>query len=253
MNTQSKLIELAPTTGPGLAPIPTPMDMLGQAVGAGASVEVLTKLMDLHERYERNMARRAFDAAMASVRSDLPQIVKSREVSFGTGKTSYKYEDLSAITEALSPVMAQHGLSFRWRTDTGDGKSVKVTCIIAHRDGHSEETTLSAGHDTSGNKNAIQALGSAVTYLQRYTLKAAIGIAAGVDDDAHAAGTTGPSNGNGEKITSEQVSWLSTLADEVGADKAKFCAYLKVESFADISAKDYARAVAALNAKKGKA
>ncbi len=85
------------------------------------------------------------------------------------------------------PKMAALGLSFRWRTDSDDGV-VKVSCIISHRDGHSEETTLSAKPDGSGSKNAIQAIGSAVTYLQRYTLKAALGIAASKDDDGAAAG-----------------------------------------------------------------
>ena len=40
------------------------------------------------------------------------------------------------------------------------------------------------GADQSGNKNGFQAIGSAVTYLQRYTLKSALGLSAEVDDDA---------------------------------------------------------------------
>ena len=65
---------------------------------------------------------------------------------------------------------------------------MKVTCRITHRDGHYEETSLFGPVDGSGNKNPIQAIGSAVTYLQRYTLKAAVGIAASQDDDAQEAG-----------------------------------------------------------------
>ena len=38
----------------------------------------------------------------------------------------------------------------------------------------------------------VQALGSALTYLQRYSLRAAIGLAAGVDDDGRGAGGTSP-------------------------------------------------------------
>jgi hypothetical protein len=50
--------------------------------------------------------------------------------------------------------------------------------------GHSEETTLKAIPDTSGSKNSIQAIGSTVTYLERYTLLAAMGMAAaGMDND----------------------------------------------------------------------
>ena len=54
--------------------------------------------------------------------------------------------------------------------------------------GHSEETTLKAPPDTSGSKNSIQAIGSTVTYLERYTLLAATGMAAaGMDNDGRFA------------------------------------------------------------------
>jgi hypothetical protein len=165
----------------------TPSAMISQAIANGAGIEVMEKLMALHERWEAVQARKAFDNAMAELRQNMPTVVKGQTADFGKGKASYRYEDLSAVTEALSPIMAATGLSFRWRTgSTPNG--VSVTCIVSHRDGHSEETTLSAGMDTSGSKNAIQALGSAVTYLQRYTLKAAVGIAAAKDDDGDAAG-----------------------------------------------------------------
>jgi hypothetical protein len=124
---------------------------------------------------------------MADLRAEMPTIVKGQTADFGKGKASYKFEDLSAVTEALSPIMAGVGLSFRWRTQSQQN-GVAVTCIISHREGHSEETTLFAGLDTSGSKNAIQALGSAVTYLQRYTLKAAVGVAAAKDDDGQEVG-----------------------------------------------------------------
>jgi hypothetical protein len=54
----------------------------------------------------------------------------------------------------------------------------------------------------------------------------------------------------GDAITLEQVEQLVALADEVGADKEAFCRYFKVDGFADIPAKDFPRAVAALNKKR---
>lgn len=165
-----------------------PSSLLERAVASGAHIEVIERLMGLQERWQANRAKQAFDCAMATLRTELPPIVKSNTVDFTTarGRTSYKYEDLHGVTEALTPVMAKHGLSFRWRTQPGD--PVTVTCIVSHREGHSEECALSAPRDDSGNKNAIQALGSAITYLQRYTLKAALGVAAAQDDDGQSAG-----------------------------------------------------------------
>lgn len=164
-----------------------PPQLLGQAIAAGANIEVIERLMALQERWQASQAKRAFDNAMATLRTELPPIVKSNSVDFTSnrGRTHYKYEDLHDVTEAITPVMAKHGLSFRWRTEPGE--PVKVTCIVSHRDGHSEECALSAPRDESGNKNAIQALGSAITYLQRYTLKAALGVAAARDDDGQSS------------------------------------------------------------------
>lgn len=165
----------------------TPMEMLDRALSSGASPDTLEKLMALQERWEKNNARKAFDAAMAAAKAEIPIIIKNREVDFTTakGRTNYVYEDLASIAKAVDPILARHGLSYRFRT-TQDGGGVTVTCVISHRDGYSEENALSAGRDESGNKNSIQAVGSAVTYLQRYTLKAALGLSATKDDDAAA-------------------------------------------------------------------
>lgn len=175
----------------GHAPaIVTPSEMIQQAIQQGSGVEVMERLMLLQERYDAFNARKAFDDAMADLRKNLPKIIKSREVDF-TGKTgvrtNYRFEDLAEITEALAGPMSDVGLSFRWYTDNVQG-GVKVTCRITHRDGHFEETSLVGPLDASGNKNPIQAIGSAVSYLQRYTLKAAVGIAAAHDDDAQEVG-----------------------------------------------------------------
>lgn len=154
----------------------TPSAMLAQALAGNAAPETLERLFDLQERWQANQARMAFDNAMAELRHDMPTVYKTTK---GHG---YMYEQLADITEAVSPYMAPLGLSFRWRTESNE-RAVKVTCIISHRNGHFEETSLIHMPDKTGSKNDIQALGSVVTYLQRYTLKAAIGIAAAKDDD----------------------------------------------------------------------
>jgi phage recombination protein Bet len=55
------------------------------------------------------------------------------------------------------------------------------------------------------------------------------------------------------KITPEQVTELVEICDEISVDKQAFCNYLKVNSIAEIPAKDFPRALAALNKKKGAA
>ena len=175
----------------GTSNIITPQDMIQQAIQSGSGVEVMERLLALQERHDAFQARKAFDDAMADLRKALPRVVKSRVVDYvskgeGGGRVNYKFEDLAEITEALATPMSDVGLSFRWYTENVQG-GVKVTCRITHRHGHYEETSLVGPLDASGKKNPIQAIGSAVTYLQRYTLKAAVGIAASHDDDAQEA------------------------------------------------------------------
>lgn len=172
-----------------------PDALLQHAVTSGAGIEVLEKLMALQERWEANQARKAYNAALTNLREKMPTIIKGQRVDYN--QTHYQYEGLADITEVLSPILAEVGLSFRWRTVTDTPSVVKVTCIISHSDGHFEETTMASAFDTSGSKNNIQALGSAVTYLQRYTLKAALGVAAAKDDDGQSAGEQQTQSGNG--------------------------------------------------------
>lgn len=174
----------------------TPMEMISLAIEKGAGIDQLEKLMALQERWQANQARMAFDAAISTAKAQIKPITKKRAVDFTTtkGRTNYSYEDLALIAAEIDPILAPLGLSYRYRSKQ-DGASVSVTCVIAHRDGHSEETTLTAAKDDTGNKNSIQAVGSTVTYLQRYTLKLALGLAATKDDDGRQ--TDGPQSPEG--------------------------------------------------------
>lgn len=230
---------------PSALAVVTPMEMLNRAVQSGASLEMIEKLMTLQERWKASQALEAFNEAMASAKAEIPTITKNREVDFTSqkGRTNYRYEDLGNIAKTVQPILAKHGLSYRYRATSNVNEPVTVTCIVSHRAGHFEEITLTAGRDESGNKNSIQAVGSTITYLQRMTLKAALGLAVSNDDDGKTADA-------GDLVSLEQVEKLVALADEVGADKEAFCRYFRVDSFADIKTKDFDRAVTALNKKR---
>lgn len=174
-----------------VAPI-NPMAMVQQAVSNGASIEVLSKLMDLQERWEANQGRKAFDAAIALAKGEIPPIFRDRSVNFN--QTSYTHESLGQIASVVDPILNRHGISYRYKASQENGR-VTVTCVLSHVDGYSEETTLSAGADDSGKKNSIQAIGSTTTYLQRYTLKLALGLATTDRDDDGAASEDQPVSG----------------------------------------------------------
>lgn len=168
-----------------------PMQMLGHAVQQGMPIETLRELMQLKKEWEADEARKAFVAAMAAFKADPPELVKDKHVSYEnkTGKlTKYDHATLGGVCTAIIKGLAEHGISHRWETAQQDNR-IKVTCILTHAQGHSESVSLHSGADDSGGKNSIQAIGSAVTYLQRYTLLAATGLAAlDQDDDGDASG-----------------------------------------------------------------
>lgn len=228
----------------------TPMDMLSQALGNGASMEVMEKLFALQERWEANQGRKAFDEAMAAAKAEIPVINKNRTVDFTSskGRTNYRHEDLAEIARVVNPILGRHGLSYRFRTTSNVNEPVSVTCIVTHRQGHSEENTLSAGRDDSGSKNNIQAVGSTLTYLQRMTLKASLGLAASDDDDGHSAG--GEDHG---VISDEQASKLRALIDETGTDIERFCRFMKVDAIPQIQVRDFDKAVKQLELKRARA
>ena len=165
----------------------TPTMMLAMAVERGASLEYIEKLMALQERWEANEARKAFTEAMTAFKAEPLEIFKRKEVSFNDVR--YKHAELSDVADVVVPAMARHGLSHRWDVKQENARVI-VTCTVTHRLGHAESVTMDAGPDDSGKKNKIQQIASAVTYLQRYTLLAAAGLAtkSEVDDDGHGAG-----------------------------------------------------------------
>lgn len=177
----------------------TPSQMIAIAVQSGAEVDTLERLMGMSERWRAEEARRAFESAMADARSEFETIIKGNAVEHN-GVLKYYHEDLSSVRRAVAPALAGNGLSYRWRT-TQSRDGIVVTCVVSHELGHVEETTLGpVAPDASGGKNAVQAVGSTVTYLQRYTLKAALGLDAEHDDD----GRGGPSQHRDRDAAAEQ-------------------------------------------------
>ncbi len=213
----------------------TPMHLLNQAVANG-NIELAEKLMGLHERWEKNQARKAFDEAIAKAKAEIPTITRN-----ATGHNSKRYADFAGIAKVVDPILSKHGLSYRFRSQQGE--RISVTCVLSHRDGHSEETTLTGPPDPSGSKNAIQAIGSTLTYLQRYSLVQMLGIAASNDDDGKAGDA-------GERITEKQAADLHDLIEANGKKLPAFLKWAKVEKLDEIAVANYQACIDAANYKK---
>ena len=214
----------------------SPNQLIAMAVESGADVDKLEKLMELQERWDAKEAKKAFVEAMSRFQSTVPTLKKTKEGH------NYSYAPLGDIAEQIRQPLKECGLSYRFEMDHSSG--VAVTCVVTHIDGHSEKSFMNAAPDTSGSKNAIQAIGSTVTYLQRYTLIGALGLTtADQDIDGRL------DNIACDFITTEQELNIETLISDSSADRDKFLTYVRAESVEKITSPNYAKAITMLERK----
>lgn len=158
----------------------TPMQ-LAQMAGQ-IDTEKLLKLMEMQERLEANEARKSFLGAFSAFKAEAVRIIKGAAVNDGPLKGK-KYADLFSIVDAVTPALSQHGLTLSWKLTKDEPQWMEVTCTLRHEQGHSESVSMGGAPDTGPGRNAIQARGSAKTYLERYTATAILGMAAADQDD----------------------------------------------------------------------
>lgn len=212
--------------------------MISHAIEKGAGIEQVERLMEMQERWEVKEAKKSYVDAMNRFRSKCPTIAKTRKAH------NSMYAGLAETIEQIKGLLAECGLSHSWKTESNDG-TITVTCCVTHVAGHQECTSLSAPPDTSGSKNAIQAMASTVSYLERYTFYALLGLAsAEMDDDGNMA------YGKVEYITEEQIAEIEALADEVGTKTTAMCAFYGAKHLGVFPAKHYDDAIAKLEAKR---
>lgn len=248
MSSAAQAVEVRPVDQLPVAAAPSGnplLEMISEAVRAGQSIDVIRELKNMAKELADDGARRAFEAAMSAAKAEIPTITKNRTVDFSSakGRTHYAHEDLGGIAKVVDPILGKHGLSYRFETTT-EAKQVKVVCIVSHREGHSVRNELTASHDESGNKNSIQAVGSTITYLQRYTLKAALGLAASTDDDGAKSEQRMEA-----ALKPEQVETIRDLIEKTDTDIQKFCETFKVEALTELRVLDFDSAVKSLNIK----
>lgn len=225
---------------------PTTMDLISLAQSQNASVEQLRELWELHRDYEKNEAAKAFHEAMSGFRSECPIIKKTRKAY------SSKYAGLAESLDLIQPLLSRYGLSHRWN-ETQQGDSITVICTITHRMGHSESTSLTAGPDKSGSKNSIQAIGSTITYLQRYTLFSILGMASTDQDDDGNGASVDPD----DYLSENQIAEMTALIDEVRGDMPidkytqSFCSWAGYPTMEAIPRVKYKQLMNALERKRG--
>lgn len=129
----------------------------------------------------------AFAQAVVAFQQVAPKVGKSQTAKVKSDKGSYEYgyADLSEISDAAFPLLAEHGLAFLTRPTMAAGLFV-LRYSLLHAGGHAMEGDYPLPDPA---RSSPQQIGSAITYGRRYCLCAVTGIAPrGEDDDGrHAA------------------------------------------------------------------
>lgn len=225
-------------------------------------VDKMERLMQMHERLRERNAKEAFDAALAVMQPDLPQVDRKGRIVVlskedrAAGRMDAKpqqstpYALWEDINTAIGPHLAEHGFALSFRTGTTTEGKITVTGVLSHRAGHREETTITLMHDSSGSKNNVQAVGSSISYGKRYTAGLLLNITSrapgDADDDGLAAGAP-------ETISAEQEQILRREIMDANADLPEFLKYFKIEKLDHLPSGQFERAMTSLKRKKAMA
>lgn len=173
------------------------------AADPACDIDKLERLMAMHERMQARDAEAEFNAAMAAMQSDIPSIAERGAIVVNGQKRS-DYATFEDINDVIKPIMQQHGFAITFKVENV-ASGLSVTGILMHRAGHRESTAMLLPLDTSGSKNAVQAVGSSTSYGKRYVMSALLNLTTrGEDDDGHAAVPTA-------NVTAVQASAITAL------------------------------------------
>jgi hypothetical protein len=132
--------------------------------------------------------------ALANFQQEVPTIHKATQ-GFG-----YTYADLTAIYKIINPLMKKNGLGFTQLLQ--DNKMVTIVFHIESGETIESRTDIPMNVQLKG-MNDFQVMGSAITYLRRYSLSSVLGLVTDKDTDAGGEQVSKPKDER-ETLTNER-------------------------------------------------
>jgi hypothetical protein len=233
------------------------------ALGPGADAEKLERMTAMYEALKAKEAELAYNAAKGRILKKLAgiKIVKNRSVLNEVDNTkpqkgigeAFKYAPLEEIDKHLRLLLAEEEMDLSYSDEPTAGAGLRIRGRLKHLPGgYYEDSFLSAPPDTTGGKSNVQAVGSTNSYLRRYVACNIFNIVVVGDDD----------DGHGGTIDEAQTRIILALIKKAKVGP-KFLKYMKAQSVeeagslkaavATIAARDYRKAVSALEEQIAKA
>jgi len=181
-----ELIEAEPRAETPLAPVQEGRasvieSLITLAVQNNADIDKLDRVMAMRREFYAEEARKAFNEAFAGFKAEAVRVIRNKTVTDGPLKGK-SYAELFTVVNAATEALSRYGLSTSWKLTKDEKDWIEVTCMLRHAGGHCETVSMAGPPDTGGAKSALQARASSITFLERYTLKAILGLAEQGDD-----------------------------------------------------------------------
>ncbi len=207
-------------------------------------------MLDVQERILNKKAESEFNQALARLIKKIPRVKKDGSVEYENKKTgkmekAFSFATWENVDSIIRPLMDDEGFILSFDSQMKDGGGAVITGTILHSAGHSRSASIPLALDASGGKNNLQGMGSTLSYGKRYTTFMLLNVVTeGEDDDGTRGGMV--------FINEAQVSEIEKLIEETKSIREKFLEAMGVIVIENLQAKDFAKAVNALMAKKAK-
>lgn len=225
------------------------------ALDPTVSIDRMRELLAMQERILARNAKREFTRAMAKIQPLMPTIERNGKIVIATKDTRDKpkdqwvvqqessYAKWEDVWEKIRGPLGEHGFTLTFSSEMTPAGLIAFTGILTHEGGHEERTTLVLQHESSGSKNAVQAVGSSLSYGRRYTAGMLLNIVSKDiehDDD-------GQKGGDPPTISAEQFETLGNLMETAKATPEPFLTFYStklklrepLKTLADLPAAQY--------------
>jgi hypothetical protein len=227
------------------------------------NAEKLERIITMYESLRAKEAELSYNAAKGRMLKKLAgiKIIRNRPALYEIEKgkfqkgthEAFRYAPLEEIDKHLRPLLAEEDMDLSYSDEPLEGGGLLIRGRLKHLPGgHYEDSFMPAPLDTTAGKSDVQAVGSTNSFLRRYVACNIFNIVVVGDDDDGTGGTIGEAQ-------------TKTILDLIKKAKVgpKFLKYMKAQSVeeagsleaavATIAARDYRKAISALEEQIGKA
>ncbi len=213
-------------------------------------IDKMERIMQMHKDIRQEEARQAYFQAKSRAQSEMVPVIADAK----NEQTKSKYARLKTINQMINPIITSHGFAMSFGTaDCPKEGHYRVTCVVSHEGGFSENYIADVPSDASGiagnrNKTETHAWSSSQTYGRRVLKCMIFDITVEDDDDGNAASKR---NNVDPDISAAHHKTLLEKIEEVkeavGFDEDVFFKAMKVSSTEELTESQFARAMSSMN------